>query len=180
MNITVIVLASGRSERFRASGGQGSKLDAQLGGRTVLERTVDAVKASGLAWHVERAGHAGMGDSIAAAVRGHAGASGWLILPGDLPLIQPGTLREVARLLARHTAVQPLYQGKRGHPVGFSAHFRDALLALQGPQGAAKLLGAAPDIARIEVDDVGTVTDIDTVEDLESARLMWMARNADA
>ncbi|MFS2166500.1 NTP transferase domain-containing protein, partial [Variovorax sp. Varisp62] len=85
----VIVLASGRGERFIAAGGTGSKLKALLAGRPVLERTLDAVRASGLPWHVEDAGHPGMGDSIAAAVRATPDAAGWLILPGDLPLVQP-------------------------------------------------------------------------------------------
>lgn len=53
----VLVLASGRGERFIASGGTGSKLQALLGGKTVLQRTLDAVRASGLPWHVEDAGH---------------------------------------------------------------------------------------------------------------------------
>ena len=44
---TVIVLASGRGERFRASGGTLHKLDAPIGGRPVRERTLDAVRASG-------------------------------------------------------------------------------------------------------------------------------------
>ena len=79
----VVVLASGRGDRFTASGGKGSKLQALLGGRPVLERTLDAVRASGLPWHLEDVGHAGMGDSIAAAVRATSGAAGWLILPGD-------------------------------------------------------------------------------------------------
>jgi molybdenum cofactor cytidylyltransferase len=64
----VLILASGRGERFIASGGQGSKLDALLAGKRVLDWTLDAVRATGLPYHVEAGGHAGMGDSIAAAV----------------------------------------------------------------------------------------------------------------
>src|SRR5213076_1331105 len=96
----VIVLASGRGERFAASGGQGPKLQARLAGKPVLEWTLDAVKASSLRWHLESAPHAGMGDSIAAAVRATSDAWGWLILPGDLPLIQPDSLLAVADALA--------------------------------------------------------------------------------
>jgi molybdenum cofactor cytidylyltransferase len=50
-----------------------------------------------------------MGDSIAAGVRATADAAGWLVLPGDLPLIQPATLRAVAQALARHPVVVPVY-----------------------------------------------------------------------
>jgi HPt (histidine-containing phosphotransfer) domain-containing protein len=69
----VLVLASGRGERFRAAGGTTHKLQALLGGRTVLEHTLAAVRDSGLPWHLEDAGHPGMGDSIAAAVRATRG-----------------------------------------------------------------------------------------------------------
>ncbi|HEY2256300.1 MAG TPA: NTP transferase domain-containing protein, partial [Variovorax sp.] len=105
---TVIVLASGRGERFRAAGGAGHKLQAPLAGSTVLAHTLAAVRASGLPWHLEDIGHPGMGDSIAAAVRATSGAAGWLILPGDLPLVQPATLHAVARALgAAVQAAQP-------------------------------------------------------------------------
>ena len=170
---TVIVLASGRGERFRASGGTVHKLTALLAGRPVLEHTLAAVRASGLPWHVEDAGHPGMGDSIAAAVRATADAAGWLILPGDLPLVQPATLQRVAQALASPMqAVQPSYRGTRGHPVGFAASQRDALLDLEGNQGAAAILRellAINLVANVDVDDVGIVTDIDTLDDLARA-----------
>jgi molybdenum cofactor cytidylyltransferase len=164
----VLVLASGRGERFQASGGQGSKLQALLGGRTVLERTLDAVRASGLPWHVEAAGHAGMGDSIAAAVRATRSAPGWLVLPGDLPLVQAATLQAVAAALREHAVVVPAFEGQRGHPVGFAAACGDALAALSGPQGAAsvlKLFGATV----LPTQDIGCITDIDTLADLAEA-----------
>ena len=49
----VIVLASGRGERFIAAGGTGPKLQAPLAGKPLLERTLDAVRASGLPWRLE-------------------------------------------------------------------------------------------------------------------------------
>ncbi|VTU24532.1 molybdenum hydroxylase accessory protein, YgfJ family [Variovorax sp. SRS16] len=177
---TVIVLASGRGERFRAAGGTGSKLQAALGASTVLGHTLAAVRASGLPWHLEDAGHPGMGDSIAAAVRATADAAGWLILPGDLPLVRPATLSAVARALAAPVrAAQPHYRGERGHPVGFAADCREALAALGGNQGAAPVLRAlreAGAVAQVEVDDIGIVTDIDTPEALARAELLLKAR----
>lgn len=168
----VLVLASGRGERFVASGGTGSKLSALLGGKPVLERTLDAVRASGLPWHLEDAGHEGMGDSIAAAVRATQDARGWLVLPGDLPLVRPETLQAVAAALEAHAVVLPHYRGQRGHPVGFGASCRDALLMLRGPQGAALVVRAQATVnpvAQLELEDPGIVTDIDTLQDLEKA-----------
>ncbi|WP_395351014.1 NTP transferase domain-containing protein [Variovorax sp. UC122_21] len=179
---TVIVLASGRGERFVAAGGSGSKLRAPLAGKPVLERTLDAVRASGLPWHVEDAGHPGMGDSIAAAVRATAGAAGWLILPGDLPLVLPQTMRAVAAALAGGVqAAQPNYQGERGHPVGFAAGCHAALAALEGNFGAApvlRALRAMDSVADLALDDAGVVTDIDTPEALACAEALWRAREA--
>ena len=168
---TVIVLASGRGERFVASGGQGSKLDALIEGKTVLQWTLDAVKATGLPWHLEDAGHPGMGDSIAAAVRATPDAAGWLILPADLPLILPQTILAVARALENgEQAAYPLYQGQRGHPVGFAATSGSELQNLKGNRGAAGILSAQSAIELI-VSDAGCAMDIDTLEQLVAARI---------
>jgi molybdenum cofactor cytidylyltransferase len=175
----VIVLASGRGERFVASGGQGSKLQALLAGKPVLEWTLDAVKASGLRWHVEKAPHAGMGDSIAAAVRATSDAAGWLILPGDLPLVLPQTLRSVADALVHFDVVVPHYRGERGHPVGFGETCETALRGLSGPNGAQSIVRAEAAVDAVhdmEIDDVGIVTDIDTVADLRAAERIAAAR----
>ena len=182
---TVLVLASGRGERFRASGGSGSKLDALLAGRSVLERTLDAVRASGLQWHVENAGHPGMGDTISAAVRKTATAGGWLVLPADLPLLRAATLLQIAASLrvgqtGSPAAVVPLCRGARGHPVAFAGRCLDALSALTGKHGASRVLREleAEGDAVVEwvLDDIGSVTDIDTVADLQHAEALWLKR----
>lgn len=165
---TVIVLASGKGERFMASGGNAHKLKALLAGKPVLQHTMDTVRSSGLPWHLEEGNHPGMGDSIAAAVRATANACGWLILPGDLPLIQSATLLQVAASLQQHTVVLPQYKGQRGHPVGFGLGCRAALLQLQGDKGAASVLKQFC-VHDLVVHDVGAITDIDTVEDLQLA-----------
>ncbi len=177
--VVVLVLASGKGDRFIASGGTGPKLQALLAGKPVLEWTLDAVKASGLRWHLERAQHAGMGDSIAAAVRATKDASGWLILPGDLPLIRPEALQAVADALAQHDVVVPHYRGQRGHPVGFGDTCEPALRALTGPNGAQSIVRAEAAVGAVhdmEIDDDGIVVDIDTLADLRAAEQLLAAR----
>jgi len=168
----VIVLASGRGERFVASGGSGSKLQARLGGCSVLERTLMAVQASGLPWHLEQASHPGMGDSIAAGVRATADSPAWLILPGDLPLVQPATLRHIAQApLALDVVVPVVRTGhglQRGHPVRFSARCGPQLMQLGGAQGAAAIARAWGETLW-PVDDSGCMRDIDTLQDLQRA-----------
>lgn len=181
---TVILLAAGSGSRFHASGGQVHKLDALLEGVPVLERSVEAVRQSGLPWHLVgiNDGGEGMGDSIAAGVRATASAQGWLIIPADLPLVRPGTLVQVAQALAQqtHEVVVPFFERKRGHPVGFAATCFDQLVALAGDKGAATIVRAAHEdnqVLEIAVDDEGAVTDIDTLKDLERAAEILRSRH---
>ena len=176
----VIVLAAGRGERFLASGGQTHKLQALLAGRAVIDHVLAAVKASSLPYHVVTldASRPGMGDSIAAGVRATAGAGSWLILPADLPLIQASTLRSIA--FAPPSAVTvPTYRGQRGHPVRFASECAQNLLKLGGNEGAAQVIRgreATDSIAYREVDDLGCVTDVDTLADLQRAEALLALR----
>jgi molybdenum cofactor cytidylyltransferase len=176
----VLVLASGAGRRFRAAGGTTHKLEAPLAGRPVLAHVLDAVARSGLRWHLERGPHPGMGDAIAAAVRATADADGWLVLPADLPLIEPDTLRRVATAAPADGAARACWQERPGHPVRFPASWRERLLALAGEAGAAALLrehGWLP----VPVDDPGCVLDVDTPEDLQALeRLYWARRHGTA
>lgn len=178
----VIVLAAGRGERFAASGGTVHKLRALLAGKAVLDHVLDAVKASGLPYRVVAADPArpGMGDSIAAGVRTAPLATGWLILPADLPLITAQTLRAIAFASPRAVTV-PVVDGQRGHPVRFSAECAQELLNLQGNQGAAQLIrarAATDSVAFIELDDLGCITDVDTLADLQRAEVLLKNRCA--
>ena len=180
----VIVLAAGLGERFAASGGTVHKLDALLADKRVIDHVLDAVRASGLPHHVvrpdahETAG-AGMGDSIAAGIRATPDASGWLILPADLPLIRGDTLRAIASAPPCGVTV-PRYHGQQGHPVRFDAVCGPDLLKLKGNSGAAQVLraqAAINSIAFVDVNDAGVVTDIDTLDDLRRAETLLSERS---
>ena len=173
----VIILAAGKGERFLASGGKTHKLAAPLLGLTVLEHVIRTVEASGLETHiVKSASGAGMADSIAAGVNATARAAGWLILPGDLPLIQAESLRRVADELASYKVVVPHYHQQQGHPVGFSKECFDALAILAGDGGAKAVIQKyrlSDDVLDLSMDDVGVITDIDTVYDLREAEKLF-------
>ncbi|MFT4099547.1 MAG: nucleotidyltransferase family protein [Burkholderiaceae bacterium] len=181
---TVIVLAAGRGRRFARSGGATHKLDALLGGVPVLEHVLRSVAASGLPCHVVRpadrssAAADGMGDSIARGVAATADAAGWLILPGDLPLVAPESLLRVAQGLAVQPVVLPVWNGRQGHPVGFGGGCRAALMALGGDVGAAAIVRAhrrAGTLLALHLDDPGIATDIDTLDDLAQAEALLAA-----
>ena len=111
----------------------------------------------------------GMGTSIAAGVAATPAASGWLIALGDMPLIRAKTIAAVAMALDNGSRiVMPVMGGKRGHPVGFSASYKNQLLALAGDTGAREILKI--DAALVEetsVDDEGIFADIDVPDDLK-------------
>ncbi|MDM4765121.1 nucleotidyltransferase family protein [Pelomonas sp. SE-A7] len=190
----VVVLAAGRGQRFR---GTGHKLEQRLGGGTLLSRTVahaletklrvvvvsseklapmvsNLVAASDLIKVPEltsrgRPNPLGMGFSIAAGVAATGDAEGWLIVPGDMPLLQPATLLAVAEAIEQYPVAFAQYRGQRGHPVGFSAELYSELVALEGDEGARRLLARYP-AQPVEVDDAGVLVDVDTVEDLARLR----------
>ena len=111
----------------------------------------------------------GMGYSIASGVSAMSTASGWLVLPGDMPLVRPETLQAVAARLAEHPVAYAQHKGRRGHPVGFAAELFTELVTLAGDEGARRLVARYPSWA-VEVDDPGVLIDIDTVEDLQRLR----------
>ncbi len=185
----LVILAAGQGRRFA---GPGHKLEQPLGHSTVLGRTLATAVASrlrvvvvcteSLAPVVRRsiaardvvvlgteAAAQGMGRSIAAGVAAAADAPGWLILPGDMPLLKVETLRAVAAQLQHDPVVFAQHRGQRGHPVGFSAELYSELSALQGDEGARRLLAryaAQP----VVVDDPGVLLDVDTADDLAKAQ----------
>jgi len=200
---TVVVLAAGRSERFGAGR---HKLAQPLGASSVLAQTlaraiashlrtvvvttaafVDLARTSVAARDIvvlpevgsDGSGSLGMGTSIAAGVRASFDSAGWLVLPGDMPLVQASTLIAVARALDHHAVAYAQHGGRRGHPVGFAAELYSELTALTGDEGARRLVARYPAFA-VERDDPGILIDIDTAGDLEAVRGGVAAQLADA
>jgi len=111
----------------------------------------------------------GMGATIAAGVAERSGAPGWLVLPGDMPLVQPGTLLAVASALEQHPVAYAQYRGHRGHPVAFAGELYSELIQLNGDDGARRVMLRYPAHGQ-DVDDPGVIQDVDTLADLEQAR----------
>jgi molybdenum cofactor cytidylyltransferase len=111
-----------------------------------------------------------MGHSLAAGVAANADAAGWLIGLADMPTLQVEPIASVqSAIKAGAPLAAPYYNGKRGHPVGFSKICRGDLLALRGDSGGRELLQRdAALIRRIAVADTGIFTDIDYPADLQA------------
>jgi molybdenum cofactor cytidylyltransferase len=189
---TVVVLAAGRGSRF--DGGVEGKLGQPLDGSTVLGTTLAGAIASRLhvvvvttsrfaalvresvaardvvvlpeaALPQDAGPELGMGRSIAAGVEASPGASGWLVLPGDMPRVGIATLLAVARAIEHHPVAFAQHAGRRGHPVGFAAPLYQELAGLRGDEGARRIIARYPAVG-VEVDDPGIHVDIDTLADL--------------
>ena len=113
----------------------------------------------------------GMGYSIAAGVGARPDAGGWLILPGDMPMVRPATMLAVAAALEHHPVAYAQFQGRRGHPVGFAAELYSELMMLSGDEGARRIVARYPAIG-VDVDDPGTLLDLDTEADLAAMRAL--------
>ena len=189
----VIVLAAGLGSRFA---GPIHKLAQPLGASSVLGRTIshaiesrlpvivvttEKLVAEAARWVARRdlvvlpevgsagAGPLGMGYSIAAGVAARPDAAGWLVLPGDMPLVAPSTLIAVAAGLTQQPVVYAQYLGRRGHPVGFSAELYSELIQLSGDEGARRVTARYPSIG-LELGDPGVLFDVDTETDLSALR----------
>jgi molybdenum cofactor cytidylyltransferase len=193
-NPVVVVLAAGKGSRFA---GVRHKLEQPLGTTSVLGSTLSNALGSGLpvvvvttralSASVQRyvaardivfaaeGPQAGMGDSIATGVAARAQASGWVVLPGDMPLIRPDTIIQVAAQLDNWPVVYAQHHGRRGHPVAFAAELYSELVKLAGDEGARRLLGRYPTHG-VDVRDAGVMADIDTIEDLAAAQRMHEGR----
>jgi len=186
---TVIVLAAGRGSRFVSPE---HKLLQPFGKSTVLGTALDHAIETGLQVRVvttavvtaearrhvalrdivelpSASGQAGellgMGYSIASGVAASADAGGWLVLPADMPTVQPASVLAVAAKLPQHVVVYAQHRGRRGHPVGFSAELYSELVQLSGDEGARRLVARYPSFG-VELDDPGVLADVDTNDDL--------------
>ena len=186
---TIVVPAAGRGSPFA---GPRHKLEQAFGDATVLACTVRqavqtqlpvVVVTTAALQHVVSEVLAtrdivvlspadaarGMGHSIAAGVSERSGAPGWLVLPGDMPLVRPASILAVASALEQQAVVCAQHRGRRGHPVGFAAELFSELILLRGDEGARRLMARYP-AQGLELDDPGVLLDVDTHSDLEAMR----------
>lgn len=134
----------------------------------------DALKALG--FHVVHcdANASLMAESLVMAVQYASTLSlttkGYVIALADMPYIAPTTIHAVANQLSHLGGIViPTFEGKRGHPVGFSANYHDALLRLSGDEGAKSIVKTHADaVTLLACEDAGILADIDTLADLSN------------
>lgn len=187
--LDAIVLAAGSGSRFGGAKlttdlGDGTLLDRAMAAawaapvRTVSvvwgadPRVLEAVSkfaaGTGAAWRL-RAVHArDHAEGMAASLRAGVAAlpkdcAGAFVFLGDMPRVPHGIAAKLAKAMTGTVwAAAPVHEGRRGHPVLFSAKLFPALAAQTGDRGAGRLLEAlGDDLALVETDDDGVLFDVD-------------------
>jgi molybdenum cofactor cytidylyltransferase len=188
--IVGVLLAAGRSERFGGDkllallpAGPNTgvavgvaacrSLHAALGEVIAVVRPGDlplvtALVGAGARIVVAARADDGIGASLAAGIAAVDGADGFVVALADMPWVAPATIRLVVEVLRGGASIAaPRCHGRRGHPVGFGAAHRGELAALSGDVGARAIVDAHGDALRlVDVDDAGTLADVDVPEDL--------------
>lgn len=189
-NIVAILLAAGAGRRFDPSGNQ-NKLLATINGNQVAVLSAHHLLDAGLpVLAVVRPGEPtlasllaqagcevtvcakaamGMGHSLAhgvATILQSGRPDALLIALADMPFVSPSTISAVSTSVsAENSIVAASTNGIRGHPVAFWRSHFDALTALDGDQGAGRLL-RQHHVTLIEADDDAVIRDIDQPKDL--------------
>jgi molybdenum cofactor cytidylyltransferase len=94
------------------------------------------------------------------------GVRGLLVMPVDMPLVQPATFAAVLRASAKHPGVivRAVCGGRHGHPVIFDRACFDGLRRADPAVGAKVVLHVHP-VLDVDVPDTGVLKDVDSVED---------------
>lgn len=190
MKTAGILLAGGRGLRFDPSGARNKLLEPIAGGVPVavasaqallaaLPRVIavvppddgglaDALRAAGCEVIVCMAAASGMAATLVCGLR-HSlpAADSWIIALADMPHVAPSTIAALRDALAAGAGIAaPVHGGRRGNPVAFGGQYLQALLALEGDQGARAIVRANV-VTELQLDDPGIFHDIDTPSDLD-------------
>ncbi|MBV9844470.1 MAG: nucleotidyltransferase family protein [Kutzneria sp.] len=180
-----LVLAAGAGRRYGMP-----KALVRLGGRLLVESTVDVLRAAGCtpvivvvgaqARRVRRAnlGDAlitenpdwptGMGSSLRSGLTAAAGsdATAAAVLPVDLPGMTPEAVRRVTAFADAEALVAASYHGVRGHPVLLGrAHWHGVCDLALGDSGAREYL-RRHEVVEVPCEDVASGRDVDRPTDL--------------
>ncbi|HEY8247432.1 MAG TPA: nucleotidyltransferase family protein [Hyphomicrobium sp.] len=189
------MLAAGASRRF----GVDNKLLSRIGGRTLIERVVNALAMGGAADIVVVTGHdyagveaalrgrpvrfvhnadweTGMGSSIQTGIAAlDDSAAGAFVVPGDMPLLSSQLVASLVDAFAGTDSARIVYpttrSGEQRNPVLWPRRQFGALLALPPGTGAKALLQlVAAECLAVGAEDAA-LSDVDTPADLAALRV---------
>lgn len=203
LSVAAIVLAAGQGSRMG-----GRKLLLPIGDFTVVELTVQSLLSVPVKDLVVVTGFYGvaiehqlrefpvrfafnpdpssdMAESIRCGLKvvNPADFEAFLVMPADMPLVLPETVRTlVASLLDSDKSIAvPVFRNRRGHPVVFRSNLYERVLTFRSPQGIRPLVHGDPSrVLLVEVDDEGVVADLDSWDDYRRLLKLWEQRRSPA
>lgn len=188
--ITAIVPAAGLSSRM----GQ-NKLLMRFDGKSLIERAVDTLIASGVEEVVVVLGHEanlirrqlegkqvrlvenpdyqqGLSTSVRAGVGAVAeGADAIMIYLADQPLLQSDEIRRLILAFAEakragKSIVVPFFGNERGNPVILDRSYREKVLDIAGDVGCRRVIKSHPEqVFPVQMESDHVIRDVDTPED---------------
>jgi len=108
--------------------------------------------------------HSGISTSIRCALNVlQRHSQGWLIALADMPYVPVSVYQQLVTAMQQGALISaPNFNGRRGHPVGFSSKLLPELLELQGDVGAKSvILKHSAQVQQIDVVTAGVIRDID-------------------
>jgi len=192
----VVILAAGFSKRM----GKQNKLLLPIGGQALLRHAIDNFRRVDLKDIVVVIGYqhediaelleglkvsvvmnhdfaSGQGSSVRcglAAVRPNAQAT--FIALGDQPAVSSSTIMTMLKTFADNKEAEivvPMFSGARGNPVLISANVRQQVLSRTSDYSCRDFIDDHPELViKVELDDHGVVTDLDTPEDYQLYSLL--------
>ena len=193
--VTAVILAAGKSQRM-------GKLEPliQISGKTFLEHIVQVIRSAGLekiivvlghqasdiSEHCDRLGidfqlnpdyEKGQFSSLQAAITAvDEQCKAVLVCLGDQPHIRSSWVKKILLEMRSSQAniIQPVFQGKGGHPILYRKNLFSEIVAMNVNQTARDLLARHRDTRlRFEVPENDILLDADTPKDLERIRKLF-------
>ena len=181
MKSGAIILAAGFSSRM----GDFKPL-LQLEEKSLLAHCVDSLTEAGVDRVVVVAGHRGdqirkeskklgarcvtnedyeqgMFSSVQAGVEAMEGQDAFFVLPVDIPLVRPATIKTLLKAYKSKKVTYPEFAGEKGHPPLISGDLRREILNSDGSGGLAAVLEKSSSLS-VQVWDRNILHDADTPE----------------
>jgi molybdenum cofactor cytidylyltransferase len=187
--IAAIMLAAGRSSRMGSN-----KLLADLGGKPMIRRSVEAVLASAARPVIVVTGHeseklrsslagldvtfidnpnfsGGLSTSLRAGLAAVPNsAEGAIVCLGDMPLVGSAQIDKLISAFnptEHRTIIVPVHGGERGNPVLWGRQHFAAMAGIEGDRGARQLIDAnAGEVTEVAMRSDTVLADFDTPESL--------------
>ena len=103
-----------------------------------------------------------------------------MLFLGDMPCIQSKTINyiyEESTEIATHDKgpfmLRPTCKGINGHPVVIGNFFHDVFMQIEGDNGLRSIVNQLSNCVTREVNDIGVILDVDTVEQYEEMKIFY-------